>query len=74
MARYRLIIEGTKKEITEKAAIVQQVLDAIDQNMAGSPSKLVPLDWCPKCGTPIWSRGLRKPTKCDICGEELDID
>jgi hypothetical protein len=74
MARYKIVFQGTKKEVIEKAAIVQQVLDAIDQNMAGYPSRLIPLEWCPRCGTPIHHSGLKKPRKCDICGCELELD
>lgn len=69
-AQYELHLQGSRKEIAEKVAILQQALIGIDNGMAGESSSLVPHDWCPKCETPyrLTMQG-HKPRKCDICGE-----
>jgi endogenous inhibitor of DNA gyrase (YacG/DUF329 family) len=75
MASFTVVLEGTREQVKEKAAVIQQALNGIDSGMAGEPSKFVPRDWCPTCETPYhWSINdpARAPRKCDICGTPIE--
>ena len=66
---FTVVLNGTRQDLEEKENIIRETVSNMDEEGLGD--RVVSRDRCERCGTPLHIIGLKKPSKCDICGTEI---